>query len=130
MGKTFINGQAVDVQAKAIATKVKDKEVTLQMCYVDENEKDATTFEFAPIKGNKEYKSIAVKSGNRVSVSLIKGEQVVFSNISAQGLFLVLEAAFNQSKSTSNSLYVAANPLRKKASKSVASIVVEGAGVL
>jgi hypothetical protein len=130
MGKTFINGQVVDVQAKAIATKIKDKEVTLQMCYVDENEKDATTFEFAPIKGNKEYKSIAVKSGNRVSVSLIKGEQVVFSNISAQGLFLVLEAAFNQSKSTSNSLYVAANPLRKKASKSVASIVVEGAGVL
>ncbi len=130
MGKTFINGQSVDVQAKAVATKIKDKEVTLQMCYVDDNDKDATTFEFAPIKGNKEYKAIAVKAGNRVSVSLVKGKQVVFSNISAQGLFTVLEAAFNQSKSTSNSLYVAANPLRKKASKSVASIVVEGAGVL
>lgn len=128
--KTFINGTEVEVKAKSIATKVKDKEVTLNMCYVEDDERDATTFEFKPIKGNTDYTAIAAKSGNRVSIALKKGDQVVFSNISAQALFTVLEAAFNQSKSTSNLLYVQANPLRKKASKSVNSIVVDGAGVL
>ncbi len=135
----IINGKKIDQMAKQVTTKIGDKEVTLNMAYISEIEqKDATHFEFNPLKDTEGYIAKAVKSGNKIAIELIKkatkkGEKdtVVFSNLTAQSLFTVLEAAFGQSKSTSNSIYIRSNPTRKQASRAASSIKVEvEAGVL
>ena len=135
----IINGQKIETMAKQVTTTIGDKEVTLNMAYISEVEaKDALTFEFNPLKDKEGYIAKALKSGNKVAIELIKkatkkGEKdtTVFSNLTAQSLFTVLEAAFGQSRATSNNIYVRSNPARKQASKGAASIKVEvEAGVL
>lgn len=136
----IINGQKIETMAKQVTTAIGGKEVTLNMAYIPEVEaKDALTFEFNPLKDKEGYIAKALKSGNKISIELVKkatgkkGEKdtVVFSNLTAQSLFTVLEAAFGQSRATSNSIYVRSNPARKQASKGAASIKVEvEAGVL
>lgn len=135
----IINGQKIESLAKQVSTKIADKEVTLNMAYISEVEaKDALTFEFNPLKDRDGYVAKATKSGNKVAIELVKkatkkGEKdtVVFSNLTAQSLFTVLEAAFGQSRATSNSIYVRSNPARKQASRAASSIKVEvEAGVL
>lgn len=135
----IINGQTVETMAKQVSTTIAGKEVTLNMAYISETEqKDALTFEFNPLKDKTDYIARAVKAGNKVAIELIKkatkkGEKdtTVFTNLTAQSLFTVLEAAFGQSRATSNSIYVRSNPARKQASKAAASIKVEvEAGVL
>lgn len=135
----IINGQKIETMAKQVTTAIGGKEVTLNMAYITDVEaKDATRFEFNPLKDKEGYIAKALKSGNKISIELIKkatkkGEKdtIVFSNLTAQSLFTVLEAAFGQSKSTSNNIYVRSNPARKQASKGAASIKVEvEAGVL
>lgn len=135
----IINGQKIDQMAKQVTTKIGDKEVTLNMAYITDVEAtDATHFEFNPLKDKEGYIAKALKSGNKIAIELIKkatkkGEKdtVVFSNLTAQSLFTVLEAAFGQSKSTSNSIYIRSNPTRKQASRAASSIKVEvEAGVL
>lgn len=131
-----INGSLVETMAKQVSTAISGKDVTLNMAYITDVEAtDATVFEFNPLKDKEGYIAKAIKSGNKVAIALIKkatgkkGEdQVVFSNLTAQGLFTVLEAAFGQSKATSNNIYVRANPARKQASKSAASITVNVEG--
>ena len=135
----IINGQKIETMAKQVTTAIGGKEVTLNMAYISEVEaKDALTFEFNPLKDKEGYIAKALKSGNKIAIELVKkatkkGEKdtVVFSNLTAQSLFTVLEAAFGQSKSTSNSIYVRSNPARKQASRAASSIKVEvEAGVL
>lgn len=132
----IINGQTVETMAKQVTTTIGGKEVTLNMAYISEVEaKDATRFEFNPLKDKEGYTAKATKAGNKVAIELIKkatkkGEKdiVVFSNLTAQSLFTVLEAAFGQSRATSNSIYVRSNPTRKQASKAASSIKVEVEG--
>lgn len=132
----IINGQKIDQMAKQVTTKIGDKEVTLNMAYITDVEaKDALTFEFNPLKDKEGYMAKALKSGNKIAIELVKkatkkGEKdtTVFSNLTAQSLFTVLEAAFGQSRSTSNSIYVRSNPARKQASKAAASITVNVEG--
>lgn len=132
----IINGQKIESLAKQVTTAIGGKEVTLNMAYISEVEaKDALTFEFNPLKDKEGYIAKALKSGNKIAIELVKkatkkGEKdtVVFSNLTAQSLFTVLEAAFGQSKSTSNGIYVRSNPARKQASKGAASIKVEVEG--
>jgi len=132
----IINGQEVSQMAKRVTTSVNGKEVTLNMAYISDVEaKDALTFEFNPLKDKDGYVAKAVKAGNKVAIELVKkatkkGEKdtVVFSNLTAQSLFTVLEAAFGQSRATSNSIYVRSNPARKQASKAAASITVNVEG--
>jgi len=135
----IINGQTVETMAKQVSTAIGGKEVTLNMAYISEVEaKDALTFEFNPLKDKDGYTAKATKAGNKVAIELVKkatkkGEKdiTVFTNLTAQSLFTVLEAAFGQSRATSNSIYVRSNPARKQASKAAASIKVEvEAGVL
>ena len=129
----IINGQKIESLAKKVSTTIAGKEVTLNMAYISETEqKDATHFEFNPLKDRTDYIAKATKAGNKISIELIKkatkkGEKdtVVFSNLTAQSLFTVLEAAFGQSRSISNSIYVRSNPARKQASRAAASIKVE-----
>lgn len=132
----IINGQTVETMAKQVTTAIGGKEVTLNMAYISEVEaKDALTFEFNPLKDKEGYIAKALKSGNKISIELVKkatkkGEKdtTVFSNLTAQSLFTVLEAAFGQSRATSNSIYVRSNPARKQASKGAASIKVNVEG--
>jgi len=135
----IINGQTVETMAKQVSTTIAGKEVTLNMAYISETEqKDALTFEFNPLKDKDGYTAKATKAGNKVAIELIKkatkkGEKdtTVFTNLTAQSLFTVLEAAFGQSRATSNSIYVRSNPARKQASRAASSIKVEvEAGVL
>lgn len=135
----IINGQTVETMAKQVSTAIGGKEVTLNMAYISETEqKDALTFEFNPLKDKDGYTAKATKAGNKVAIELIKkatkkGEKdtTVFTNLTAQSLFTVLEAAFGQSRATSNSIYVRSNPARKQASRAASSIKVEvEAGVL
>ena len=129
----IINGQKIESLAKQVTTAIGGKEVTLNMAYISETEqKDATRFEFNPLKDKEGYIARAVKAGNKVAIELVKkatkkGEKdtTVFTNLTAQSLFTVLEAAFGQSRSVSNSIYVRSNPARKQASKGAASIKVE-----
>ena len=129
----IINGKKIDQMAKQVTTKIGDKEVTLNMAYITDVEAtDATHFEFNPLKDKEGYIAKALKSGNKIAIELIKkatkkGEKdtVVFSNLTAQSLFTVCEAAFGQSKSTSNSIYIRSNPTRKQASRAASSIKVE-----
>ena len=100
----IINGQKIESLAKQVTTAIGGKEVTLNMAYITEVEaKDALTFEFNPLKDKDGYTAKATKAGNKISIELIKkatkkGEKdtVVFSNLTAQSLFTVLEAAFGQ----------------------------------
>ena len=132
----IINGQKIETMAKKVTTSVNGKEITLNMAYISEIEaKDATRFEFNPLKDRTDYIAKATKAGNKVAIELVKkatkkGEKdtTVFTNLTAQALFTVLEAAFGQSKATSNSIYVRSNPARKQASKGAASIKVEVEG--
>lgn len=131
----IINGQTVETMAKQVSTTINGKEVTLNMAYITEVEMtDATQFEFNPLKDKTDYTARAVKAGNKIAIELVKtttkkGENtVVFSNLTAQSLFTVLESAFGQSRSTSNNIYVRSNPARKQASKSAASITVNVEG--
>ena len=132
----IINGQKIETMAKQVTTAIGGKEVTLNMAYITDVEaKDATRFEFNPLKDKDGYTAKATKAGNKISIELIKkatkkGEKdtTVFSNLTAQSLFTVLEAAFGQSRSTSNSIYVRSNPARKQASKGAASIKVNVEG--
>ena len=135
----IINGQKIETMAKQVTTAIGGKEVTLNRTYISETEqKDATHFEFNPLKDKEGYTARATKAGNKISIELVKkatkkGEKdtVVFSNLTAQSLFTVLEAAFGQSRATSNSIYVRSNPARKQASRAASSIKVEvEAGVL
>jgi len=129
----IINGQKIETMAKKVTTTIAGKEVTLNMAYISEVEaKDALTFEFNPLKDRTDYIAKATKAGNKVAIKLVKkatkkGEKdtTVFSNLTAQSLFTVLEQAFGQSRSVSNSIYVRSNPARKQASKAAASIKVE-----
>lgn len=131
--KMIINGQKIETMAKKVSTTIGGKEVTLNMAYISETEqKDALTFEFNPLKDKTDYIARATKAGNKVAIELVKkatkkGEKdtTVFTNLTAQSLFTVLEAAFGQSRATSNSIYVRSNPARKQASKAAASIKVE-----
>ena len=132
----IINGQKIETMAKKVTTSVNGKEITLNMAYISEIEaKDATRSEFNPLKDRTDYIAKATKAGNKVAIELVKkatkkGEKdtTVFTNLTAQALFTVLEAAFGQSKATSNSIYVRSNPARKQASKGAASIKVEVEG--
>ncbi len=135
----IINGQKIETMAKQVTTAIGGKEVTLNMAYISEPEqKDALTFEFNPLKDKEGYTAKATKAGNKIAIELVKkatkkGEKdtVVFSNLTAQSLFTVLEAAFGQSRATSNNIYVRSNPARKQASRAASSIKVEvEAGVL
>lgn len=132
----IINGQTVETMAKQVTTSIGGKEVTLNMAYISEVEaKDALTFEFNPLKDKDGYTAKATKAGNKVAIELVKkatkkGEKdtTVFTNLTAQSLFTVLEAAFGQSRATSNNIYVRSNPARKQASKAASSIKVEVEG--
>ena len=132
----IINGTLVETMAKQVSTTVSGKEVTLNMAYITDVEAtQATKFEFNPLKDKDGYTARAVKAGNKIAIELVKKatskkeeDTVVFSNLTAQSLFTVLETAFGQSKATSNNIYVRANPARKQASKSAASIIVNVEG--
>lgn len=132
----IINGQVVETMAKQVSTTISGKEVTLNMAYITDVEMtDATQFEFNPLKDKTDYTARAVKAGNKIAIELVKKatgkkeqDTVVFTNLTAQSLFTVLESAFGQSKATSNNIYVRANPARKQASKSAASITVNVEG--
>lgn len=135
----IINGQTIEQMAKQVGTTINGKEVTLNMAYITDVEMtDAISFEFNPLKDKTDYTARATKAGNKIAIELVKkattkkGEDtVVFSNLTAQSLFTVLETAFGQSRSTSNNIYVRSNPARKQASRSASSITVNvEAGVL
>lgn len=130
-----INGTKIDGMAKQVTTTVNGKEVLLNMCYITEIEAtQGTTFEFSPVRGNDEYIAKACKAGNKIGISLIKKgkgkekEQIVFSDLSAQALFTVVESAFGQSKTITNGIYVRANPARKQSARAESKIVVNVEG--
>ena len=132
----IINGQTVETMAKQVSTTINGKEVTLNMAYITEvDAKDATHFEFNPLKDKEGYTARAVKAGNKIAIELVKKatnkkeqDTIVFSNLTAQSLFTVLETAFGQSRATSNNIYVRSNPARKQASRAASSITVNVEG--
>ena len=123
--KLIINGTEVAQQAKQVTTTIKGTEVTLNCTYISDLEvKSAYMSSFNVKTQDKEIIVVYCKVNNRVSATVYIGNVVAFSSLSMQGVFTALNAAYGISKSTLNNLYIKSNSMRKQASKSVNSIVV------
>lgn len=125
LSKLIVNGQVITTTSKQVTCKVKDTEVTLNCCYISEHElKDAYKSQFNVTTNGKNIEVHYVKVQNRVSATLYINDVIVFSSMSMQAIFTILNVAYGISKSHLNNLYIKSNTMRKQASKNVSSIVV------
>jgi len=123
--KLIVNGQVINTRAKQIITTIKGTEITLNCTYITEHElKDAYISSFNINTKDKNIEVTYCKVGSRVSATIYINEVLAFSSLSMQGVFSVLNTAYGISKSHLNNLYIKSNTMRKQATKSVNSIVV------
>jgi hypothetical protein len=129
MSKVTINGKSVEGQPKQVKLTVAGKELDITLVYVNKDEK-ATEFSWKPIASNEKLECKTAKVGNRVATSIILEGKTVFTNLTAQSVFAVISAKFNQPASTTNSIYTKSNPDRKesKASAGAAKVVITEQG--
>lgn len=124
--KLVINGTEVETRAKQVTFKIKDNEVNINCCYINENElSSAYKSQFEVTTNGKDIKVIYVKAENRVSATIYIDSVLAFSSLSIQAVFTVLNSAYGLSKSSLNNLYVKSNSTRKQASKNTNQITVD-----
>jgi len=123
--KLLVNGQVITTTSKQVTCTIKGHEVTLNCCYINEHElSNAYKSQFSITSNEKNIEVHYAKVQNRVSATLYINDIIVFSSMSMQAIFTILNVAYGISKSHLNNLYVKSNTTRKQATKSVNSIVV------
>lgn len=129
MSKLFVNGNAVEGMPKQVKVTVAKKDLDLTLVYIAETEQ-GTKFTWTPVAGKANIKCETVKVGNRVATSLKDGDKVIFTNLTAQSVFAVVNAVFGQPVGTTDSIYKKSNPERKesKASAGAAKVVITEKG--
>jgi len=123
MSKVIINGRAVEGSPKAVKVTVNGKELDLTLVYVLESE-NPIKWEWHPIYGIDKLVAKSVKVGNRVATTLEYDKKVIFTNLTAQSVFAVINAKFSQPISTTDSIYKRSNPARKESKGNIGSKVV------
>lgn len=116
----IINGKSIDTNAKKAEVLINGKTVELTLVYIAETETPDAQFEWTPIDG---ITAVTTKVGNRVATSLKAGKKVLFTNLTAQSVFTVIDAKFGQAPSKTDSLYKKANPARKESKQGTAQAV-------
>lgn len=109
----IVNGKKVEGSPKMVKVPVNGKEVDLTLVYVNDSE-NPIKWDWHPVSGNEKLVAKSAKSGNRVSTTLEFGGIPVFTNLTAQSVFAVINAKFSQPVSTTDSIYKRSNPLRKE----------------
>lgn len=109
----IVNGKNVEGSPKMVKVPVNGKELDLSLVYVNDSE-NPIKWDWHPIYGNDKLVAKSAKSGNRVATTLEFGGIPVFTNLTAQSVFAVINAKFSQPVSTTDSIYKRSNPLRKE----------------
>jgi hypothetical protein len=127
--KIIVNGNAVEGMPKQVKVTVAKKELELTLVYVGKDEK-GTKFTWKPVASKEDLVCTTVKAGNRVSTEIKQGDKVIFTNLTAQSVFTIVNAVFGQPISTTNSIYTKSNPDRKesKAGAGAAKVVITAQG--
>jgi hypothetical protein len=113
MSKVVINGKKVEGCPKMVRVPVNGKELDLTLVYVNDSE-NPIKWDWKPVPGNDKLVAKTAKSGNRVATTIEFGGIPVFTNLTAQSVFAVINAKFSQPISTTDSIYKKCNPLRKE----------------
>ncbi len=113
MSKVTINGKTVEGSPKSVKVPVNGKELDLTLVYVNDSE-NPIKWDWKPISGNDKLVAKSSKSGNRVSTTIEFDKKVIFTNLTAQSVFAVVNAKFSQPVSTTDSIYKKCNPARKE----------------
>ena len=123
--KLIVNGQEIEQQAKQIVCNIKNVEVTLNCTYITDLElKDAYTSGFTTSVDGKTITVTYAKVQNRVSATVYINDIIVFSSMSMQAVFTVLNVAYGISKNHLNTLYIKSNTTRKQVSKNINKVIV------
>ena len=123
--KLIVNGQVVATTSKQVITTIKGHEVTLNCCYISDLElKDAYTSSFNITYKEKNIEVHYAKVSNRVSATVYINDIIVFSSMSMQAVFTVLNVAYGISKNHLNTLYIKSNTTRKQVSKNINKVIV------
>jgi len=113
MSKIIINGRPVEGLPKSVRVPVNGKELDLTLVYVSDTE-NPIKWDWKPIPGNDKLVAKSSKSGNRVSTTIEYDKKVIFTNLTAQSVFAVINAKFSQPVSTTDGIYKKCNPARKE----------------
>ena len=126
ISKLIVNGQLTTTTARQVITTIKGTEITLNCCYISEHElKDCYTSAFNFIHNDKKIEVHYAKLNNRVSATLYINDIIVFSSMSMQAIFTILNTAYGISKNYLNSMYIKSNGMRKQSSSSVNKVIVK-----
>lgn len=109
----IVNGKKVEGSPKMVKVPVNGKEVDLTLVYVNDSE-NPIKWDWQPVAGNDKLVAKSAKSGNRVATTLEFGGIPVFTNLTAQSVFTVINAKFSQPVSVTDGIYKRSNPLRKE----------------
>lgn len=113
MSKVTINGKTVEGAPKMVKVPVNGKELDLTLVYVSESE-NPIKWDWKPIPGNDKLVAKSSKSGNRVATTLVYDKKEVFTNLTAQSVFAVINAKFSQPVAVTDGIYKKCNPARKE----------------
>ena len=121
----IINGKKVDGNPKKAEVTINGKVVQLTLVYIGEAEPKEAKFTWTPVDG---ITASTEKVGNRVATTLKADRKILFTNLTAQSVFAVIEAKFGQAPSKTDSIYKKANPARKESKQGAAQAVTVEAG--
>jgi hypothetical protein len=121
--KVVINGKTVEGLPKSVKLAVAGKEIEITLVYISKEE-SSKSWTWNPVAGNDKLVAKTSKTGNRVATTLEFEGKAVFTNLTAQSVFAVVNAKFGQSVGTTDSIYKKANPERKESAKGASSKVV------
>ena len=123
--KLIVNGQVITTTSKQVTCTIKGHEVTLNCCYISDLElKDAYKSQFNITSNGRNIEVHYVKVQNRVAATLYINDVIVFSSMSMQAVFTVLNVAYGISKNHLNTLYIKSNTTRKQVSKNINKVIV------
>ena len=120
-----INGKNVEGTPKQAQVTVNGKVLKLTLVYIGEGEVPEAKFNWTPVEG---VAATTTKVGNRVATELKVGKKTIFTNLTAQSVFAVVEAKYGQAPSKTDSIYKKANPARKESKQGTAATVTVEAG--
>jgi hypothetical protein len=123
----ILNGNNVNTQAKQVQLNVNNVALNLTLVYLSQVEmENSVKFEFEIVKN---VKVQCVKASKKIACTVVFNNKVVFTNLSVQSVFAVIQAKFKQSVATSNNLYVKANTTRKQYNASASKLVITENGI-
>jgi len=109
----IVNGKKVEGCPKMVKVPVNGKELDLTLVYVNDSE-NPIKWDWKPVPGNDKLVAKTSKAGNRVATTIEYDKKVIFTNLTAQSVFAVINAKFSQPVSTTDGIYKKCNPARKE----------------